>query len=118
MCGRPADEPADRGADAELLVQLAQEARLQGLARIDLAARELPQPFEVRALQATRHQPAAVPLDDRRGHDDGGLLGRHAPEEVAPVGKATSGSVATVAATRGLMPTVSFVPGSVWSRCT
>ena len=42
---------------------------------------------------------------------------RHAPEEAAPVGMATSGSVATVAATGGSTPTVSFVPGSVWSRC-
>ncbi len=109
-------QSADAGGDPELFVQLAHEARLERLAGIDLAARELPQAFEVRALQAAGHQPAAVALDDRRGDDDGGSIGCHAPEEAASVGMTTSGSVATVAATAGSAPTVSFVPGSMWSR--
>jgi hypothetical protein len=68
---RPRDDPEPRaypGADAQLLVHLPPEARLQRLPGVALAPRELPEPAEMlRRIPSADEKPAAT-LDDRRGH--------------------------------------------------
>ena len=69
-CSVSSTSLADARDDAELLGQLAREARLVRFARLALAAGKLPQSGEVRAAQAARQQESPVAFDDRGEHDD------------------------------------------------
>ena len=56
--------------DAEFLAQLPRERRLGGLARLDAAAGELPQPSHVPAREAAGNQDEAVIALDYRRDDE------------------------------------------------
>ncbi len=97
----------DPGLDAELFAKLPAQAVFLRLAGLDLPARELPEPREVRALDATRDEVRAITLDDGGGNDDG------RSHEAA-----TNGSAVTCAVRGGEAATAIAVPGSAASRAT
>jgi hypothetical protein len=57
--------------DPHLFGELPHETVLRRLIGLDLAARELPVPFEVRARLPLRGEKRAIALDDRCGDENG-----------------------------------------------
>lgn len=69
---------ADLGLDAQLFAELADQRLLGGLARLALAARELPQAGHIAVLGTAVEQDAATDVGDDAGHDmDRSFGGRH-----------------------------------------
>ena len=57
------------GLDADLFLQLADQALLRRLAGLDLATWKLPQPGKLLALRPLRQKHAAIGIDQRAGGD-------------------------------------------------
>ena len=77
--------------DAQLLVQLADQAGLGRLARLDLAAGEFPQAGQLLALRPLADQHPAVDVDQGRGGDEERwVFGHAAPLPTACGQKATA----------------------------
>jgi hypothetical protein len=60
----PDERPAGGGGDAELLLELPGEPRLDRLAGVELAPRELPEPALVGVVRPAREEDAAGGVDD------------------------------------------------------
>jgi len=73
------DFGSDVDLDVELLAEFPRQARFVRFARLALAAGELPQVGEMRALQATRYEKSSVPFDDAGEDDDHEFPGSKGP---------------------------------------
>jgi hypothetical protein len=77
------DLASDTDVDAKLLFDLAAQAAFVILAGLALAARELPEPFEVDAARAACHQVSIAAPDHGGGDDDPRQVGAHAERSLS-----------------------------------